>query len=53
MDNDTHAAFLRRQAAALRELAQRSPQIADPLRRLAERLEAMADEADRGSVDLS
>jgi|HubBroStandDraft_1064217.scaffolds.fasta_scaffold2439510_1 vacuolar-type H+-ATPase catalytic subunit A/Vma1 len=44
MDANAHAEFLRRQAATLRQLAQRSPQIAEALRRLAAQLEEMADE---------
>jgi len=46
MDITAHAEFLRRQAAALRSLAQRSPQIAAALRRLADQLDAMAEEVD-------
>jgi ABC-type transporter Mla subunit MlaD len=53
MGNDAHAAFLRRQAAALRELADRSPQIAAALRRLADQLEAMASEVDGGTSNPS
>jgi hypothetical protein len=44
MDMNAHAQFLRRQALALRGLARRSPQIAEALIRLADQLEAMADE---------
>ncbi|HTZ35374.1 MAG TPA: hypothetical protein VMB84_05075 [Stellaceae bacterium] len=46
MNNSAHAEFLRRQAAALRDLAKRSPQIAEALRALADRLETMADEVE-------
>jgi hypothetical protein len=48
MKTNEHAAFLRRQVAALRDLARRSPQIAEALRRLADQLEAMANEVDPG-----
>ena len=46
MNSNTHAEFLRRQAIALRDLARRSPTIADRLRQLADQLERMADEVD-------
>jgi hypothetical protein len=46
MDINAHAKFLRTQAAALRGLAQRSPQIAEALRRLADQLAAMAEEVE-------
>jgi vacuolar-type H+-ATPase catalytic subunit A/Vma1 len=46
MNSNTHAEFLRRQAATLRQLARRSPQIAEALRRLAAQLEEMAEEVD-------
>lgn len=45
MQTRTHVEFLRSQAAALRDLALRSPRIAEALRRLADQLEEMADEA--------
>jgi len=48
MNIDAHAEFLRRQAVSLRELAQRSPQIAEALRRLADQLDTMADEVRGG-----
>jgi vacuolar-type H+-ATPase catalytic subunit A/Vma1 len=46
MRTNEHAEFLRRQAAALRDLALRSPRIAEALRRLADRLDEMADEVE-------
>jgi hypothetical protein len=46
MATNEHTEFLRRQAAMLRELARRSPQIAERLRGLAAQLEEMADEVD-------
>jgi hypothetical protein len=46
MNANAHAQFLRRQAASLRELATRSPNIAGTLRRLADQLDEMADEVD-------
>jgi hypothetical protein len=46
MNTNAHAEFLRRQATTLRELARRSPQIAEALRRLAAQLEQMADEVE-------
>jgi hypothetical protein len=46
MDANAHVEFLRLQAAALRDLARRSPGIAEALRRLAEQLEGAADEAE-------
>jgi hypothetical protein len=46
MADNAHIEFLRRQVATLRELAQRSPQIAEQLRRLATQLEEMADAVD-------
>jgi hypothetical protein len=46
METNAHAEFLRRQAASLRDLARRSPQIAEALRRLADQLSDMADEVD-------
>ena len=48
MDENIHAEFLRRQATALRDLALRSPRIAEALRRLADHLDEMADEVDGG-----
>jgi hypothetical protein len=39
--------FLRRTAAALRDLATRAPLIADALRRLADELDAKADQLER------
>jgi hypothetical protein len=48
MRTNGHAEFLRRQAAALRDLALRSPRIAEALRRPADRLEDMAEEVDGG-----
>jgi hypothetical protein len=38
-----HIKFLRTKAVALRDLAQRAPQIAEALRRLADELDAKAD----------
>jgi vacuolar-type H+-ATPase catalytic subunit A/Vma1 len=51
MRTNEHAEFLRRQAAALRDLALRSPRLAEALRRLADQLDEMADEVagNRGS----
>jgi hypothetical protein len=49
MNTNEHIRFLRRQAAALRELALRAPGIADSLRELADQLDANADELERGS----
>jgi hypothetical protein len=46
METNAHVEFLRRQAAALRDLALRSPRIAEALRRLADQLDGMADEVD-------
>ena len=46
MATNEHTQFLRRQAVTLRELARRSPRIAEQLRRLAAQLEEMADEVD-------
>jgi vacuolar-type H+-ATPase catalytic subunit A/Vma1 len=46
MSTNAHAEFFRRQAVALRELATRSPNIAEALRRLADQLDEMADEVD-------
>jgi hypothetical protein len=46
MDTNAHAEFLRRQGTTLRQLAQRSPQIAEALRRLAAQLEEIADEVE-------
>jgi len=46
MRTNEHVEFLRRQATALRELALRSPRIAEALRRLADRLDEMAAEVD-------
>jgi vacuolar-type H+-ATPase catalytic subunit A/Vma1 len=46
MRMNEHADFLRRQATALRDLALRSPRIAEALRRLADRLDEMAEEVD-------
>lgn len=46
METNAHAEFLRRQAVALRDLALRSPRIAEALRRLADQLDEMADEVD-------
>ena len=42
-----HAYFLKQQAAALRALAQRAPEIAEDLQPLADYLEAKADELDQ------
>jgi hypothetical protein len=52
MRTNEHAEFLRLQAGALRDLALRSPRIAEALRRLADQLDEMADEVDnsRGST---
>jgi hypothetical protein len=47
MDTRQHVRFLRTQAAALRELAQRAPGIAEALRRLADQLDANADALER------
>jgi vacuolar-type H+-ATPase catalytic subunit A/Vma1 len=46
METNAHADFLRRQAVALRDLALRSPRIAEALRRLAGQLDEMAEEVD-------
>jgi hypothetical protein len=46
MNTNSHAEFLRRQAATLRQLARRSPHIAESLRRLANQLDEMANEVD-------
>lgn len=43
-----HINFLRGKAAALRDLAQRAPQIAEALRRLANELDAKAADLERG-----
>lgn len=43
-----HIDFLRGKAAALRDLAQRAPQIAEALRRLADELDAKAADLERG-----
>jgi vacuolar-type H+-ATPase catalytic subunit A/Vma1 len=53
MKTNEHADFLRRQAAALRDLGLRSPRIAEALRRLADQLEEMAEEVDgkRGATE--
>lgn len=49
MTTNPYAEFLRKQAKELRDLARRSPHIAEALRRLAAQLEEMADEVDGGS----
>ena len=46
MNRNAHIEFLRQQVTTLRVLARRSPQLAEALRRLADQLEAMANELD-------
>jgi len=46
MDTNAHAEFLRQQAAEFRAMARRSPHIAGRLQRLADQLEATANEID-------
>jgi hypothetical protein len=47
-ENEPSFRILRQQAKALRDLGRRSPKIAEALRRLADQLDAMADEVDGG-----
>jgi hypothetical protein len=46
-----HIGFLRERAAALRDLAQRAPDIGDALRRLADELDVKAAELERSRDD--